>query len=198
MAVQHRRHRDDGVHHLGVKPLRLAAQAGAVALVVGLLGLLVWKVAHDNPGGVAADFNAGKKVQAVDFTLGRLNGKGSLSLSSLRGRVVVLNFWAAWCDPCKSEAPRFQSAFERYRRHGVAFVGLDVTDYSGDARAFLARYGITYPNVRDQRGSVLAKYGGLPIPRTYVVARSGRVVSYIFGEARPEAIDSAIKKALTA
>jgi len=180
-----------------VKPLRLAAQAGAVALVVGLLGLLVWKVAHDNPGGVAADFNAGKKVQAVDFTLGRLNGKGSLSLSSLRGRVVVLNFWAAWCDPCKSEAPRFQSAFERYRRHGVAFVGLDVTDYSGDARAFLARYGITYANVRDQKGRVLAKYGGLPIPRTYVVSRSGRVVGYIFGEARPEAIDSTIKKALT-
>jgi cytochrome c biogenesis protein CcmG/thiol:disulfide interchange protein DsbE len=180
-----------------VKPLRLAAQVGAVALVVGLLGLLVWKVAHDNHGGVAADFGAGKKVEVVDFTLDRLNGKGSLSLSSLRGRVIVLNFWAAWCDPCKSEAPRFQAAFERYRRHGVAFVGLDVTDYSGDARAFLARYRITYPNVRDQKGRILEKYGGLPIPRTYVVARSGRVVGYIFGEARPEAIDRAIQKALT-
>ncbi len=137
-------------------------------------------------------------MQASNFTLERLNGEGSFSLSSLRGRVVVLNFWAAWCVPCKSEAPRFQSAYERYRSQGVAFVGLDVTDYSGDAREFLKTYGVTYTNVRDQAGEILAKYGGLPIPRTFVLARSGKVSGYIFGEARAEELESAITKALAA
>ena len=69
---------------------------------------------------------------------------------------------------------------------------------SGDARAFLRRYGVTYTNVRDQAGDVLAKYGGLPIPRTFVLARSGKVSGYIFGEARSEQLDSAIQGALAA
>jgi len=178
-----------------VRPLKLAGQAGAVALVAGLLTLLIWKVAHDNHGGIASKFNRGEHVQAADFTLKRLNGKGSFSLSSLRGRVVVINFWAAWCDPCKSEAPRFQSAFERYRGR-VAFVGIDTTDSTGEGSAFLARYGVTYTNVRDPAGEILTKYGGLPIPRTFVIARSGKVSGYIFGEARAEELNSAIIKAL--
>jgi len=83
-------------------------------------------------------------------------------------------------------------------RKRVAFVGVDTTDYSGDARAFLSRYGVSYPNVRDTNGRVLHGYGGLPIPRTFVVARSGKVNGYIFGEARAEELESAIRKALEA
>jgi cytochrome c biogenesis protein CcmG/thiol:disulfide interchange protein DsbE len=177
--------------------LKLAGQVAALGLVAALLGLLVWKVVQNNQSNVAKDFTRGKRPVAVDFKLKRLNGDGSLHLSSLRGKVVVINFWAAWCDPCKSEAPRFQAAFERYRDR-VAFVGVDTTDFSGDARAFLARYGVSYPNVRDSNGRVLHDYGGLPIPRTFVVARSGRVHGYIFGEARAEELDSAIKEALAA
>jgi thiol-disulfide isomerase/thioredoxin len=110
---------------------------------------------------------------------------------------VVVNFWASWCDPCKSEAPRFQAAFERYGNR-VAFVGVDTADYSADAGRFLDRYGVTYPNVRDPDRSVLGKYGGLPIPRTFVISPNWKVTGYIFGEARAEEIDSAIQKALAA
>jgi cytochrome c biogenesis protein CcmG/thiol:disulfide interchange protein DsbE len=177
--------------------LKRAGQIGALGLVAALLGLLVWQVVQNDRSNVAKDFTSGKRPIAVDFTLKRLNGDGSLKLSSLRGKVVVINFWASWCDPCKTEAPRFQSAFERYRDK-VAFVGVDTTDYSGDARAFLARYGVTYPNVRAANGRVLHGYGGLPIPRTFVVSRSGRVSGYIFGEARAEELDSAIREALAA
>jgi len=180
-----------------VRGLKLAGQVGAVGLVAALLGLLVWKVATDNHGGVAADFNRGNHPEAKDFTLKRLNGDGSLQLSSLRGRVVVVNFWASWCNPCKREAPLFQSASERYRSR-VAFVGVDTTDFSGDARGFLDRYGVTYPNVRDPNGRVLHKYGGLPIPRTYVINRTGRVVGYIFGETRRDRLEREIQMALTA
>jgi cytochrome c biogenesis protein CcmG/thiol:disulfide interchange protein DsbE len=177
--------------------LKLAGQVGALGLVAALLGLLVWKVIQNDRSNVAQEFTSGKTPVAVDFTLKRLEDKGSLRLSSLRGKVVVINFWASWCDPCKTEAPRFQSAFERHRKR-VAFVGVDTTDFSGDAGAFLARYGVTYPNVRDPNGRVLHDYGGLPIPRTFVVGRSGRVTGYIFGEARAEELESAIQEALAA
>ena len=177
--------------------LKLAGQAGALVLVASLLALLTWQVIQKDKSSVADEFTSGKQPMAVDFDLKRLNGEGSLSLASLRGKVVVINFWAAWCDPCKSEAPRFQSAFERYRGR-VAFVGVDANDFSGDARAFLTRYGVSYPNVRDPAGRVLHDYGGLPIPRTFVVARSGKVHGYIFGEARAEELQSAIEEALAA
>ena len=177
--------------------LKLAGQVAALGLVGLLLVLLVWQVVQSDRSTVAQDFNRGKRPMAVDFDLKRLNGEGSLRLSSLRGKVVVINFWAAWCAPCKTEAPRFQSAFERYRDR-VVFVGVDTTDYSGDGRAFLARYGVSYPNVRDPNGRVLHDYGGLPIPRTFVVARSGRVHGYIFGEARAKDLEKAIREALAA
>jgi cytochrome c biogenesis protein CcmG, thiol:disulfide interchange protein DsbE len=177
--------------------LKLTGQVGAIGLVAALLGLLVWKVVQDDRSNVATKFTQGERPMAVDFNLQRLNGDGSLRLSSLRGKVVVINFWAAWCDPCKSEAPRFQDAYERYRDR-VEFVGVDTADASGEALAFLDRYGISYPNVRDPTTKVLNAYGGLPLPRTYVVSRSGRVTGYIFGEARAEELDSAIEEALSA
>jgi len=178
--------------------LKLAGQAGALVLVASLLALLTWQVIQKDKSSVADEFTSGKQPMAVDFDLKRLNGEGSLSLASLRGKVVVINFWATWCEPCKSEAPRFQSAFERYRGR-VAFVGIDTTDFSGDGRAFLSQYGISYPNVRDPNGRVLHAYGGSSeLPRTFVIARSGRVHGYIFGEARSEELESAIEEALAA
>ena len=179
--------------------LKRAGQVAALGLVAALLGLLVWKVIQNDRSSVAQEFNRGKHPLAVDFDLKRLNGDGSLRLSSLRGKVVVINFWATWCQPCKKEAPRFQSAFERYRGR-VAFVGVDTTDFTGDGRAFLARYGVSYPNVRDANGRVLHAYSGgtTELPRTFVVGRSGRVRGYIFGEARAEEIESAIQEALAA
>jgi cytochrome c biogenesis protein CcmG/thiol:disulfide interchange protein DsbE len=176
---------------------KLTGQIGAVGLVAALLVLLGWKVVHNQKANVAQSFTGGHRTMAEDFTLKRLNGEGSFKLSSLRGKVIVVNFWAAWCDPCKSEAPRLNSLYERYGDR-VAFIGVDSNDYSGEGRAFLARYGVRYPNVRDPNGRVLHDYGGLPIPRTFVIARSWRVTGYIFGEARKADIESAIKKALAA
>jgi cytochrome c biogenesis protein CcmG, thiol:disulfide interchange protein DsbE len=180
-----------------MRRLKVGGQVASVGLVAALLGLLVWKVVQNDRTNVASSFTKGHVTKPVDFDLKRLNGDGSLQLSSLRGKVVVVNFWASWCDPCKSEAPRFQAAFERYGNR-VAFVGVDTADYSADAGRFLDRYGVTYPNVRDPDRSVLGKYGGLPIPRTFVISPNWRVTGYIFGEARAEEIDSAIQKALAA
>ena len=175
--------------------LKLAGQVGAIGLVVALLGLLVWKVVQQDKTNVARSFEQGRKTRPVDFELERLDGDGSLQLSSLRGKVVVVNFWAAWCVPCKREAPIFQKAYEDYRGR-VEFVGVDTADFTGEARQFLERYGVRYPNVRDPDTSVLSDYGGLPIPRTYVIDRTWTVSGYIFGEAREETLRSAIEEAL--
>jgi cytochrome c biogenesis protein CcmG, thiol:disulfide interchange protein DsbE len=177
--------------------LRLVGQVAAIGLVASLLALLIWKVASDDQSNVATEFSQGKRPAPKDFTLQRLNGEGDLKLSSLRGKVVVVNFWASWCEPCKTEAPLFQAASERYGDR-VEFVGVDTTDYSGDARQFLDRYGVKYQNVRDRNGRVLADYGGLPIPRTFVIGRSWKVSGYIFGETRAEELHSAIQEALGA
>jgi cytochrome c biogenesis protein CcmG/thiol:disulfide interchange protein DsbE len=180
-----------------MRPLKLAGQVASVALVAALLGLLVWKVVQNDRTNVASSFTKGHRTKPVDFDLKRLDEPGKFKLSSLRGKVVVVNFWASWCEPCKSEAPRFQAASERYGDR-VAFVGVDTADYSSDAGRFLDRYGVTYPNVRDPDRSVLGKYGGLPIPRTFVISPQWQVTGYIFGEARAEELDSAIQKALAA
>jgi cytochrome c biogenesis protein CcmG, thiol:disulfide interchange protein DsbE len=180
-----------------MRVLKLAGQVASVALVAALLGLLLWKVVQNDRTNVASSITKGHKTKPVDFDLRRLGAPGSLKLSSLKGKVVVVNFWASWCEPCKSEAPRFQAAYQRYGDR-VAFVGVDTADYSADAGRFLDRYGVTYPNVRDPDRSVLGKYGGLPIPRTFVISPRWQVTGYIFGEARAEELDSAIQKALAA
>jgi cytochrome c biogenesis protein CcmG, thiol:disulfide interchange protein DsbE len=149
---------------------RLAAQAVAVAAVVALLVVLVWRLTHrTSPPKVGGP--------APAFALSRLNGSGTLRLASLRGKAVVLNFWASWCEPCKAEAPALEKLWQEYRGKGVVFVGIDSNDASGDARRFLTAHGITYPVVSDKNGLVAAnRYDIANLPVTYFVNRRGRLV----------------------
>jgi cytochrome c biogenesis protein CcmG, thiol:disulfide interchange protein DsbE len=181
-----------------MRRMKLAGQVVAVGLVASLLGLLAWKVTHDDTANPAAAFERGERPMAEDFTLARMDAAGKLRLSSLRGDVVVINFWAAWCDPCRKEMPRLEDAWQRYRDRGVTFVGVNTTDFSGDAQRFLRRYKVTFPIVRDGNGRVLARYGGLPIPWTYFVGRDGRIVGYIRGEVTAEALEDGLQQALAA
>ena len=176
--------------------LRLAAQAAAVAVVVALLGLLAWKLTQGE-SQVTESLREGGTPVAPAFTLERLDGNGDLSLASLRGQAVVLNFWASWCGPCKEETPLLQAASERWQGKGVSFVGVDVKDFRGDARDFLARYGVTYPNVYDGKGSTVGRYGVTGFPETYFVDAQGRVRHRIAGPVEDaEEIDDGIARAL--
>ncbi len=156
---------------------KFASQAAAVLVVVLLFGLLAWQVAVKEEGrGTAAALAAGESPPAPPFDLPRLDGEGSLSLASLRGKVVVLNFWASWCEPCKEESPRLQAAWERWREEGVVVVGIDAQDFRADARRFVERYGLTYPIVHDGEGSTLGRFGVTGFPETWFVDREGRLV----------------------
>ena len=171
--------------------LKLGAQALAVALVAGLLALLIWKVAQ----GSQKEARLGKV--APDFTLGRLDRAGSLQLSTLRGKVVVVNFWASWCHPCREEAPALEAASKRFGDKAVV-VGVDVRDASGAARRFLRTYDLTYPAVHDNRDVTWPKYGLTGLPETFFLDRRGRVVQHVISQVSPAEIRAGILDALDA
>jgi cytochrome c biogenesis protein CcmG, thiol:disulfide interchange protein DsbE len=152
--------------------LRLGAQALSVAFVAALLALLVWKVVAEERG--AEPIAVGDP--APDFTLPRLDGSGELSLASLRGQPVVLNFWASWCDPCEAEAPELEATWQRYRDRGLVVVGVNFNDLSDDAKRFARKNRMTFPLVRDRAGNTITRYRGYGVPVTYVIDRRGRLV----------------------
>ncbi len=171
--------------------LKLGAQALAVALVAGLLALLIWKVAE----GSQNEAKIGKP--APDFTLGRLDRAGSLQLSSLRGKVVVLNFWASWCQPCKLEAPDLAASAKKWSGR-VVVLGVDVNDPSGDARGFMRKYGITYPIVHDNKNVTSPKYGLTGLPETFFLDRRGRIVSHVISGIKAADLQRGVEEALRA
>jgi cytochrome c biogenesis protein CcmG/thiol:disulfide interchange protein DsbE len=156
------------------RQIRLTAQLVALACVGGLLALLVWKLAHQQHA---------PRVGAIApaFTLRRLDGRGSVSLASLRGRPVVLNFWASWCVTCKSEAPVLERDWTRYRGHGLVVIGVDYHDLAPDARRFVATHRLTFPILEDGSGQVTGTYGVSKAPETYILNRRGRIVAHLAG-----------------
>ncbi len=155
--------------------MKLAGQGLALAAVAGLLVLLVWKVVQQETGGAATN------AEAPGFELPLLTGGQSLSLADLRGKAVVINFWASWCRPCKEESPYLEETWQRGRARGLVVVGVDEEDVSEDARRFVRSTGITYPVVRDKTGAVRDEYRLHGYPETFVVSRDGRILEHVAG-----------------
>jgi cytochrome c biogenesis protein CcmG/thiol:disulfide interchange protein DsbE len=169
--------------------IKLGAQALAVAAVAGLLGLLVWKIAH----------GSGKTSEPKNFTLQRLDRPGTLELSSLRGKVVVLNFWASWCIPCKEEARVVEQIWRRFRHRGVVVLGVDTADATEDARGFMRRFGLTYPIVRSKGKDLWGPYGLSGVPETRLIDRQGKYVGkQFYGPVTARALEDRIHLALPA
>lgn len=151
-------------------PLKLAAQAVAVAGVGLLATLLVWKLTHQTPAP-----KVGKAAPV--FSLQRLTGDGDVSLRSLRGKTVVLNFFASWCGPCKREAPVLERLWRQERAQGLVVLGVDANDSRGDGRHFVQVHELTYPVVFDQDGRIASnRYAVSNLPVTYVLNSKGRIV----------------------
>ena len=160
----------------GQGSLQRVAQVIALVGVAALLGLLIWRVAFKDNTGAADELAAGKLVDAPAFTLDRLDRDGQLGVGDLKGKAVVVNFWASWCVPCRDEAPVLQKTYERYRDQGLVVLGVDVNDFRQDARRFMKRYGLTYPVVYDGKGSTVGKWGVRGFPETFFVDRTGKLV----------------------
>ncbi len=111
---------------------------------------------------------------APPFTLPLFDG-GVLRLADLSGKVILLNFWASWCVPCREEARDLEAAWQKYKTQGIVFVGVNIQDKESDARAFLEEFGITYPNGIDRGSTIAIDYGVWGVPETFFIDRAGRI-----------------------
>lgn len=106
---------------------------------------------------------------APSFELALLDGSGVLTDEDLRGKPVVVNFWASWCIPCREEAPLLERTWRAYRDQGVVFLGVNIKDAESDARRFVEEFNITYLMVRDVDQSLTRDFGVKGLPETFFV-----------------------------
>lgn len=156
------------------RPLPLIVLAATLALV----GLLAYGVASQEPDESVEDAIAsGRPVAAPTARLPRLDGAGEGSVADYRGRVVVLNYWASWCKPCRTESPALERFHGEISKKGGTVLGIDVLDVAGDARDFVKEFGLTYPMLRDAEASTQRELGVLAYPETFVLDRQGRITA---------------------
>jgi cytochrome c biogenesis protein CcmG/thiol:disulfide interchange protein DsbE len=145
----------------------------AVAVAMALLALLSYGVVSQGQGPL-------DKGPAPHFTLTTFNGQ-TISLSDYRGQVVVVNFWASWCPPCREEAPVLERVWRRYRDQGVVFIAVDYIDTEPEARAYIAEFDITYPNGPDLGSRAAKDYHIQGVPETFFVTKVGHIAHVHIG-----------------
>lgn len=171
-----------------------------IVLSAGLLSLLVYGVVSSGADSSLDEaVRRGERLPAPgrSVELPTLDGKRTLSLADFSGKVVVINFWASWCDPCKSEAPLLERAQRRLRRAGGTVFGVTYKDRASASIKFAREFGYTFPSVRDDKLDLAPKFGTIRLPETFVLDGAGRVVAISRGEITDYAfLDSAIDEAL--
>jgi cytochrome c biogenesis protein CcmG/thiol:disulfide interchange protein DsbE len=119
----------------------------------------------------------GQRPQAPVVALPVLGNDGDGSLAEYKGKVVVLNFWASWCEPCREEMPLLQKTHEAIEAKGGMVLGVDTQDASSKARKFLAEVKATFPSVRDKDRSYGSQFGVNGYPETFLIDRQGRIAA---------------------
>jgi peroxiredoxin len=130
-------------------------------------------------GGTSQTFPVGKRRMAPGVS-GELLDGGSFDVAAHKGQVVVLNFWASWCPPCRDEAPELEAAYQATKADGVTFVGVDGRDTKDAARQFVEGHGLTYPSLFDPPGQVAMSFREVPVstlPSTMVIDREGKIAA---------------------
>lgn len=163
-----------------------------VAMVVSLMLVLGINLSRHVPAEKASSKLQGEL--APDFALQSLDGK-TVHLSDFRGKAVLLNFWATWCEPCKIEMPWFVAFQKQYAPEGLQIVGVAMDDSAEkDIADFAAQMGVNYP-VLIGKEEVSTAYGGLPfLPTTFYIDRDGKVVDKVFGLKGRAEIEDLVKK----
>ncbi|MEA2330710.1 MAG: cytochrome c biosis protein CcmG, thiol:disulfide interchange protein DsbE [Thermoleophilaceae bacterium] len=149
-----------------------------LSAVVALVALLAYGLASTQPDrGIDDALRAGEREAAPAVELPALEGGARQTLADYRGQVVVLNFWASWCDPCREESPLLQRWHERIANQDAVVLGVDVQDVDDDARKFIDEYRLTFPMLRDGSGDTRESFGILSLPETFVIDRQGRIAA---------------------
>lgn len=162
------------------RPYLLAAALVPLVLVLALGALALSRLPATSPTAVGSI--------APDFTLASLDGE-PIRLADLRGRPVIVNFWASWCGPCIEEFPLLREAAARHAADGLAVVGIVYRDRSGAAREFMERHGGTWPAAIDPGEQVATDYGVVGPPETYFIARDGTIAARNIGQITAATLD---------
>jgi cytochrome c biogenesis protein CcmG/thiol:disulfide interchange protein DsbE len=167
--------------------------AGVVAAVAVIVALLASGLGRD-PSVIASPL-VGR--MAPNFTLPQLNGP-PVTLSKLRGQIVVINFWASWCAECKVEQAALVQTWQQFQDSGVVVLGVDFEDETSAARSYVSSADMTYPVVEDANSNTALAYGLRGVPETFVVNQTGRIVDHVIGPVDEATLASEINSMLLA
>jgi cytochrome c biogenesis protein CcmG/thiol:disulfide interchange protein DsbE len=166
--------------------LTLLAVGAGLALVVAVVDDGSQPAGRASGRPFVADGSTEVGEPAPDFALPRLDGPGLVRLSDYRGRPVVVNFWASWCNPCRREFPLLAAARVAHADRGLEVIGVTYRDIAADSRAFAASRDADWPLARDPDGTLATRYGVRAIPQTYFIAADGTISARLFGVTRAE------------
>jgi cytochrome c biogenesis protein CcmG, thiol:disulfide interchange protein DsbE len=147
----------------------------AIIGVLAVVGLLVFGLASKGSSRLQPG------DAAPTAALPQLEGNGSESLADYKGKWVLVNFWASWCIPCRAEAPALEVFQQQHGGPRFTVLGIDTQDLSGDAQAFVERYGLSYPQLRDGNGDSADEYGTTGVPENFLVDPKGKVRLVVAG-----------------
>jgi cytochrome c biogenesis protein CcmG, thiol:disulfide interchange protein DsbE len=160
-----------------------------------LIGLLIYGISTRSASRTLDEAVAqGKHPLAPEAarSLPGLSGARTASLASFSGKVVVLNFWASWCEPCQDEAPLLERAQGQLEHHNATVLGVTYLDASPDSESFVRQYHLTYPSLRDNNGAFAHSYGTDQLPESFVIDRHGHIVAISRGEIDQAFLNNAI------
>jgi len=158
------------------------------ACILALLGLLAWGLRKVQAGPLSTGM-------APDFTITDFDGT-IVTLSELRGQVVIINFWASWCPPCREEAAYLEETWRKYEGKGVVFIGVDWVDTEKEALAYIDEFDITYLNGPDIGTRIAQAYNIQGVPETFFVAKNGELRGVHIGPLQSPQLDEKIEELL--
>ncbi len=176
----------------------MSRQVLVVTIAAVLVGVVVVAMATrfgSDPNAVVSPL-VGTPAPALDLPY--LEGNGSVDLAAADGEILVVNFWASWCFPCRAEHPVLLDAADRWEDAGVRFVGIVYQDGTDTASAFLDEFGRGYEAVTDEGGRAAISFGVFGIPETFFIDRDGNIAGVVRGEVDAEILESALQRLLLA